>query len=608
MIKNSIVEESTPVFGDAPEAEAPQENKVLSWDEEKTLLVFEDEEAAVSARLLNSQTGEVFELNEFPYLVGRNKTADLQIKHRSVSREHARISLQSGATGFIVEDAGSSNGIRVNGIKTTKVMLGDNDRIKFGDVEFLFEVDAGDEAVVQTAVVASNAAAPISSTAVESQAVPDDAAPKPSGLASGMSWATLKQRVVSKLPAKRASQEAGDGDLTDGESEKKSRYPLIAAAAAVVLGLAYVLSPARRVEIIDVPAVANAPAAGEVESTPADTPTDSAASVEDAQEQVAAENAPESSAPEQVAGEVSTTDVESPENESLASGDTPGSDAPGSDTPASDAQVDAATDANVVTTDSLLADAERAEKAAGAMVTDLTDARDVAVAKTDTDSAQAVANVAPPAEAPKPVIRRSPQWSRGYIRNSLEMYTNGDVDNAVRRLRILSRSGRHQPQFRQQAGDLADGIDAMYQKYQNGRAQFDSGRHDEAFQVWRSFLVDESNLLPGEESVFSRSIKSEVVNLYTQQGNTASAEGRRHEAYLAWQKASTIAPGGEAAAALADLEKRAKQRFIDGYMQESVSLQTATSMWRDVLEMVPPANEYHIKAKAKLRLYKNYGS
>ena len=68
--------------------------------------------------------------------IGRLKSLDIPVEHRSVSREHATIRPEGGS--FRVIDAGSVNGIRINKIKVKEALLNPNDIIEMGKVVFRY--------------------------------------------------------------------------------------------------------------------------------------------------------------------------------------------------------------------------------------------------------------------------------------------------------------------------------------------------------------------------------------------------------------------------------------------------------------------------------------
>jgi Fe-S-cluster-containing hydrogenase component 2/CRP-like cAMP-binding protein len=73
--------------------------------------------------------------------IGRQKGMPLWLEHSSVSRLHAEIMVRDGE--YLLRDKGSSNGTFINGTRMagdTVCQLRNNDRVRFGDVQFRFEL------------------------------------------------------------------------------------------------------------------------------------------------------------------------------------------------------------------------------------------------------------------------------------------------------------------------------------------------------------------------------------------------------------------------------------------------------------------------------------
>jgi two-component system, NtrC family, response regulator AtoC len=68
-------------------------------------------------------------------LVGRMPPADVQLADPTISRRHARFSLKAGL--LFIEDAGSHNGVLVNGEITRRAMISATDRVRIGTIEIL---------------------------------------------------------------------------------------------------------------------------------------------------------------------------------------------------------------------------------------------------------------------------------------------------------------------------------------------------------------------------------------------------------------------------------------------------------------------------------------
>lgn len=71
---------------------------------------------------------------------GRSQDNEVRIEHSSLSRRHARILFMGDK--FVITDLGSTNGCEVNGqhVSASALKLEDGDLIKFGDIEFRFEL------------------------------------------------------------------------------------------------------------------------------------------------------------------------------------------------------------------------------------------------------------------------------------------------------------------------------------------------------------------------------------------------------------------------------------------------------------------------------------
>lgn len=81
--------------------------------------------------------------------VGRHGDNDVCLDDPAVSNRHAVLRLESSTylEGFrevVLEDLGSTNGTRVNGIAVTRQVLHPGDLIRIGRYELTFEADAGD--------------------------------------------------------------------------------------------------------------------------------------------------------------------------------------------------------------------------------------------------------------------------------------------------------------------------------------------------------------------------------------------------------------------------------------------------------------------------------
>jgi chromosome segregation ATPase len=77
-----------------------------------------------------------FALTKKTIIVGRGPQCDLQIVTHTVSREHARLTMNGGVT--LIEDLGSRNGVFVNAVRVDRRQLRQGDLVTIGETEFRF--------------------------------------------------------------------------------------------------------------------------------------------------------------------------------------------------------------------------------------------------------------------------------------------------------------------------------------------------------------------------------------------------------------------------------------------------------------------------------------
>lgn len=96
--------------------------------------------------LSSNFAGKEFELTRPQMIVGRTDENDLVINHRSISRNHAKITRDPETQRYTISDLQSSNGVRVNGQDYGKVELRRGDVVDLGHVRLRF-VEPGEDFV-----------------------------------------------------------------------------------------------------------------------------------------------------------------------------------------------------------------------------------------------------------------------------------------------------------------------------------------------------------------------------------------------------------------------------------------------------------------------------
>jgi len=90
---------------------------------------------------MQGSVGEVYELTRPTTLVGRGKDCTIVINDASVSRIHGKLSRDDGGR-VVLEDLRSSNGTYVNERRVDVQDLHHGDRVRFGTVAMVFQVQA----------------------------------------------------------------------------------------------------------------------------------------------------------------------------------------------------------------------------------------------------------------------------------------------------------------------------------------------------------------------------------------------------------------------------------------------------------------------------------
>ena len=80
--------------------------------------------------------GAEFSLGKPALRIGRDERLDIRINHKSISHEHAEVQVEDGKVR--VFDLDSANGMRVNGISTSRALLETGDILQLGEVRFRF--------------------------------------------------------------------------------------------------------------------------------------------------------------------------------------------------------------------------------------------------------------------------------------------------------------------------------------------------------------------------------------------------------------------------------------------------------------------------------------
>ena len=104
--------------------------------------------------LSSNFAGKEFELTRPQMIIGRTDENDLVVNHRSISRNHAKVTRDPETLRYTISDQQSSNGVRVNGSDYGKVELRRGDVVDLGHVRMRFVEPGEDFLFSRDAVIA----------------------------------------------------------------------------------------------------------------------------------------------------------------------------------------------------------------------------------------------------------------------------------------------------------------------------------------------------------------------------------------------------------------------------------------------------------------------
>jgi len=96
-------------------------------------------------QLVPTDGGEALDITKDLVLVGRKEDCDLQLDHKSISKQHCVIVKTDGM--LLLRDLGSTNGTRVNGQRVRRAALLPNDRINIASLAFRVEFSEEEDSV-----------------------------------------------------------------------------------------------------------------------------------------------------------------------------------------------------------------------------------------------------------------------------------------------------------------------------------------------------------------------------------------------------------------------------------------------------------------------------
>ena len=92
------------------------------------------------AQLLSLAEGPNILLDKPIVLIGRQEECDIQLNSRKVSRKHCCIAQVNEY--FVIRDLGSTNGVRINGVRVAEGAIRPGDEVTIGDYRYQIQAEA----------------------------------------------------------------------------------------------------------------------------------------------------------------------------------------------------------------------------------------------------------------------------------------------------------------------------------------------------------------------------------------------------------------------------------------------------------------------------------
>ena len=536
---NDFKQESTPQFGVQSLSNEDELVEPEEWMEEKTTLLGsqQNEDSCV---WLKDSNGEIIDVKEFPFVIGRHAECQHQIRDSNLSRKHSRIIQQENI--YIVEDLGSQNGTYVNGHKVERAILVEKDEIVLGGRQFIFLTK---DPVVGDSHLSDKTE---TSSTIEKQEKTEKSSAFIQLIKKPVVQASLGIGIVALVFMNFMSSNVNDRVISSAQMNHQANL-----------------------QIQSTPKVVTPPSSKVVTKAPVVVTNNVA------DEEII------------IIEETTTKTTQGSQNGNKVVWDEP--------------------DQEVVLGENTKYK-KRTIKQKNQPKTQ------VALLKQKQyvpPKNQKVVKKTPPKKKWKPtkkVSRSSDTRSKNAIKEAKEQYLSGQFEAAISSLEDVSTSTRHRSKYRRQAKKLKKQIEGLFESYQQGKEMLqnedDEKAKDKAFVQWAKFNKEEKSLFYSRQSSYVAEVRNQVVTEYMKSASKAEKEGRLHDAYRLWTKASSVNGSAQAEAAIQKLQDLARETFLKGYRQENVNLTRAKAYWQEVLEIVPPGTTYHTKASAKLGWYSRY--
>ena len=140
--------------------------------------------------------------------------------------------------------------------------------------------------------------------------------------------------------------------------------------------------------------------------------------------------------------------------------------------------------------------------------------------------------------------------------------------------------------------------------YHQAETLQEAGRTMEALDLWETFLETDRQITGSRKGVYFRQASVSLGAIFYDRGARAYQADDLVMAARLWKMAAQVDPKNkEVRKGLDMLADSARKYYRDGYSLQEINPQQAIEKWKVVLEIVPPTNIYHQKARQQIERF-----
>jgi pSer/pThr/pTyr-binding forkhead associated (FHA) protein/tetratricopeptide (TPR) repeat protein len=191
------------------------------------------------------------------------------------------------------------------------------------------------------------------------------------------------------------------------------------------------------------------------------------------------------------------------------------------------------------------------------------------------------------------------------IDGAMDHYVKGNVGIAMEGLdTVLKMESTDLKSVKSEVKTLQERMFKVSEGYNNGLSAYKNDQIGQAFQIWSKVLDLDKKMIGKRKSFFSSQIATYIADEYARQAQQALKNNEYEISLSKSIQALKAQPDHQKALNVQGrLIAKAKKLYEKAYIIEDLDPEQALSLWKEVMKICPPSNEYHAKAKKRIEKY-----